>query len=177
MTIWAQDEGRLGLKPVERRCWAPKGKRPVARQNPRYQWQYVYGFVHPSTGQQYYMRRSSVSTADFGEALAAFAEAVGAGPKHTIVLVLDGAGWHRSKKLQIPEGIHLVYLPPYSPQLQPAERLWPLLREALANRAFSDLRELDVVLTARCAQLQRDAASVSRLTHYHWWPADQSQIN
>ena len=62
----------------------------------------------------------------FSLALAAFAEEVGAGPNKHIVLVLDRAGWHSSARLSVPEGIHLVFLPPHSPEVQPSERLWPL---------------------------------------------------
>ena len=49
--IWAEDEARIGLVPIVRRVWAPKGERPVARQRRAYEWVYVYGFVRPSTGQ------------------------------------------------------------------------------------------------------------------------------
>lgn len=50
---WAQDEARLGLQPVVRRVWAPRGERPIAWINPRYEWLWVYGFVHPPTGDTY----------------------------------------------------------------------------------------------------------------------------
>ena len=52
------------------------------------------------------------------------------------------AGWHESGEVAVPEGIHLVFLPPYSPELQPCERLWPLTNEAIANRRFATLDEL-----------------------------------
>lgn len=66
-------------------------------------------------------------------ALESFAEEVGAGKRKRILLVLDGAGWRTAKKrLRIPEGIHLEFLPPHSPELQPSERLWPLSDEAVA---------------------------------------------
>ena len=47
---WAFDEHRLGLKPIIRRIWAPKGQRPKARARPRYQWLYLYAYVQPQTG-------------------------------------------------------------------------------------------------------------------------------
>ena len=53
VTLWAEDEHRLGLLPVLRRVWAPKGQRPIAHVQRRYQWLYVYGFVRPSTGQSW----------------------------------------------------------------------------------------------------------------------------
>jgi transposase len=65
----------------------------------------------------------------FNLALASFALAVGAGDNKIILLVIDRAGWHMSEKVVIPEGIYLEPLPPYSPELQPAERLWQLSDE------------------------------------------------
>jgi transposase len=85
-------------------------------------------------------------------ALKHFAKAVGAGPNKRIILVVDGAGWHRGT-LDIPEGIHQIQLPAYSPELQPAERLWPLVREALANRDIDTLDELEELLIQRCRYL------------------------
>jgi hypothetical protein len=77
-------------------------------------------------GRTSWLLMPTVSVESFSLALATVAEEVGAGPSKPIVLVLDRAGWHSSARLILPEGIHLVFLPPYSPEVQPAERLWPL---------------------------------------------------
>ncbi len=79
-----------------------------------------------------------------------FAATVGAGPDKTVILVLDGAGWHVSKRLRAPDGIRLCFLPPYTPELQPAEHLWPLADETVANRSFASLDELADALDRRC---------------------------
>ena len=105
-------------------------------------------------------------------ALAAFAKDVEAGPDRQIVLVIDGAGWHTSPKVVVPDGVHLVFLPPYSPELQPAERLFPLINEALANRAFKSIEELERVLARRIGALLQDPLLVSSHTRFHWWPDD-----
>jgi hypothetical protein len=84
------------------------------------------------------------------------------------VLVLDGAGWHIAQALVVPEGLRLLCLPPYSPQLQAAEHLWPLFREAHANPAVAVLGELETVVKKRCRWLQADQGNVQRLTHHHW---------
>ena len=149
------DEHRIGLKPILRRVWAPKGatvKAPVAQ---RYEWMYVFAFVHPQSGQTCWLVLPTVGVEVFSLALAAFAEEVGAGPNKQIVLVLERAGWHRSAHLKLPEGLHLVFLPPYSPQVQPAERLWPLSNEPLANWVFTSLDELEEVQAERCRWLKR----------------------
>ncbi|HET6522361.1 MAG TPA: IS630 family transposase, partial [Geminicoccaceae bacterium] len=130
--VWAFDEHRAGLKPVLRRVWAKEGRRPIATARPRYAWLYLYGFVRPTSGAVEWFLGNAVNTALFAAVLARFAAAVGAGADKTVVLVLDNAGWHGGGKLEPPEGIRLVFLPPYTPELQPAERLWPLAREAIA---------------------------------------------
>lgn len=104
--------------------------------------------------------------------LAAFAEAVGAGPTRRVALVLDGAGWHTAADLVVPEGVHLVRLPPYSPELQPAERIWPLIHEVIANRTVPDMDTLVATINARCNYLTDHPELVRGRTAYHWWPAD-----
>src|SRR5204862_1739958 len=121
--VWAFDEHRLGLRPVPRRQWAPEGQRPIAVGHPRYEWLYLYGFVHPGTGEVVWSICSTVDAELLSAVLAAFAEAVGAGEGKLVVLVLDNAGWHVSGDLVVPKGIELMFLPPYPPDLPPAEHL------------------------------------------------------
>lgn len=167
--LWAFDEHRVGLKPIVRKVWAPIGQRPLARVNHRYQWLYVYGFVHPVTGRTEWFLLPRVNVAWFNLALAQFAAVVGASKTHRIALVLDNAGWHHSPQLAVPEGIDLVFLPPYSPELQPAERLWELVDEPLVNRSFDTLDELEEVLAGRCRTLATMTQVVQGRTLFHWW--------
>jgi hypothetical protein len=150
--------------------WARRGHRPRAPVRPRYEWEYVYGFVQPETGRTHWLLMPTVSIAAFTSALAHFAQPVGAGPTKRILLVLDQAGWHRSPQVRVPEGVHLEWLPPYSPELQPAERLWPLTNEPLANRSFATLQALDAVLAERCVLLAQQPDRVRAQTLFHWWP-------
>ena len=168
--VWAQDEHRVGLLTVLRRVWARRAQRPLAAAQHRYLWTYVYGFVEPATGRTWWLLLPTVNTAVFSLALAEFAADMGLGPSKQIVLLLDGAGWHRSAKVVVPEGLHLVFQPPYSPELQPSERLWPLCNEALANQAFADLAALEERLAARCRALDQQPGLIRGTTLYHWWP-------
>ena len=169
--VWSFDEHRLGLKPIIRKVWAPVGERPIAEVNHRYEWTYLYGFVHPRSGKTEWFILPRVNTTWFNLALKTFAAQTGAGADKQILLVIDGAGWHRSKDLVVPEGIHLEILPPYSPELQPAERLWRLADEPLVNRAFDQLEQLEEILEGRCRTLS-DAMQpqVTALTDFYWWP-------
>jgi transposase len=104
----------------------------------------------------------------FAAWLAAFAQQVGAGRERHVVLVLDNAGWHGPAGLAVPDGITLVFLPPYSPELQPAERPWPLVDEPVANRHFATLDDLDAVVAERCRRL--DPATIRPHTSFQGWP-------
>jgi hypothetical protein len=85
---------------------------------------------------------------------------------------VDQAGWHVAHDLVLPAGIDLVFLPAYSPELQPADRLWALVDEPVTNRAFPDLDALEDVLVERCRTFEADPTRLRAHTHYHWWPAE-----
>jgi transposase len=156
-----------------RRVWAPRGQRPTAWVHRRYDWLYVYAFVRPTTGQSWWCLLPTVSTAAFSLALAEFARDEGISPTRRAVVALDGAGWHGATALTVPDGLHLVPLPPASPELQPAERLWPLINEVVANRTFADLDALETVLVGRCQTVRADHLMVKRHTRFHWWPHER----
>jgi hypothetical protein len=169
--VWAQDEHRIGLKPIVRRVWCKKGQRPIITVQHRYKWTYLYGFVCPNDGQTFWLLLPTVSTKVWNVVLAEFAQALGVGASKRIVLVVDQAGWHISDDVVVPEGLHLVFLPPYSPELQPAERLWSLSDEALANEHFADLEALMEVQAERCRCLVEQPEVIRTHTAFHWWPA------
>jgi hypothetical protein len=164
------DEHRLGLKPVLRRVWALRGQRPVVPVYHRSQWLYVYCFVRPATGQSCWLILPTVNAQVFSLALAHFAKEVKAGEEQRILLVLDQAGYHTAKQVVVPSGIELEFLPPYSPALQPAERLWPLTNEGVANTLLADLDELEEALITRCVELADQPQLIRSHTLYHWWP-------
>jgi hypothetical protein len=86
------------------------------------------------------------------------------------VVVRDRAGGPTSQPVQGPQGVHLVWLPPYSPELPPAARLWPLPNEPLANRSFADLAELEAVQAQRGLAWPAQPERVRAGTCFHWWP-------
>jgi transposase len=162
--VWATDEHRIGLKPIIRRVWAPKGQRPIALGHHRYKWLYVTAFVQPISGEVFWYVSNGVSKPFFAALLALFAREAGAGRERIIVLGLDNAGWHTQPNLVVPDGVQLVYLPRYSPELQPAEHLWPVLDEPLVGT----LADLEQVVTERCRVLNSDQLKPG--TNFHWWP-------
>jgi len=118
-----------------------------------------------------------VNAKALGAALAAFVQDDGIDAMHRAVLVLDGAGWHTSGKLMVPDGIDLVFLPPASPELQPVERVWSLVDEPVANRTFADLTELEDILVTRCQTLRAARRIIKTHTRYHWWARERRPRN
>jgi transposase len=113
---------------------------------------------------------SSVSIPLFAVELAAFAQAVGASPHKQIVLVLDRAGWHSTQRLRVPNHVHLLFLPAYSPELQPVEQLWQLTTTVLVNHHFASIDDLEEAQAARCVALQAQQDLVRSTTLFHWSP-------
>ncbi len=168
--LWAVDEHRIGLKPILRKVWCFDGQRPLAPVQHRFEWRYLVGFVHPASGRTVFHLASTVSIALSEVELAAFARQVGASPTKQIILVLDRAGWHKSIRLRVPEHMHLLFLPPYSPELQPAEHLWPLTNTALVTRHFASIEELENAQAERCVALQGRPDLIRSTTRFPWWP-------
>ena len=124
--------------------------------------------MQPISGETFWYVSNGVSKPFFAALLALFAREAGAGRERIIVLGLDNAGWHTEPNLVVPDGIRLVYLPPYSPELQPAEHLWPVLDEPLANQYFETLADLE---RRRRRALPRSRwRSAQPGTNFHWWP-------
>jgi hypothetical protein len=172
---FATDEHRIGLKPILRRVWAPRGQRPIASGHPRFEWLYVTAFVSPATGESFWYLSTGVDKRLFEDTLALFAREAGAGRDRIILLVLDGAGWHTTP-LAVPEGVRLVHLPPYTPELQPAETLWVHVDEPIVNKHFNSLAELDAVVAERCVALANNRELIRGQAGFHWWPNRASPI-
>ncbi|HEV8191538.1 MAG TPA: IS630 family transposase [Ktedonobacterales bacterium] len=170
LELWAVDEHRIGLKPIFHKAWCVDGQRPLAPVQQRYEWRYLVGFVHPASGRTLFHLGTSIRMPLFEAELAAFARQAEAGAEKQIVLVLDRAGWHSTQRLRVPDHVHLLFLPPYSPELQPAEHLWPLTNTVLANRHFASIEELEDAQAERCVALQGRPELIRSATRFSWWP-------
>jgi transposase len=161
-----QDEGRFGLLGTPRRCWAPLGMRPVV--GARLQRKYLYAFsaVSPHDG----VLDSLVLPWVSAETMSMFLHEVA--QRHAdefVLMVMDQAGWHIAGDLAVPANMRLLFLPPYSPELNPAEHLWESLREdCFANHVFTDLRAVERALTAGIVALESNPARTRSMTGFKW---------
>lgn len=166
--LWCEDEARLGLKPVARRVWALRGTRPTSNGRHKFASLFVYGFAHPASGRSRFLILPKANAEQMGHALADFARWADPAGRKVLVLVVDRAGGHIAKRLAVPPGVVLVHLPGCTPELQPAEHLWPLVREGLANRVFDELSDMTEALVTRCQWLADRTDVVAGAVGFRW---------
>ena len=139
--VWFQDEARIGQKNSLTRVWGQTGSRPVAPKDLGFASAYVFGAVCPSQGKAAALIMPICNTAAMNHHLCEISSQVAA-DAHAVV-ILDGASWHDSHGLVVPGNITLLALPPYSPELNPVERVWHYLRSHwLANSVFRSLADI-----------------------------------
>ena len=151
----------MGQQGTLTRLWAKRGSRPAAPRDCRYSWAYIFGAVCPARGIGAALVLPYANTTSMNLHLAEISRCVAAGA-HAVV-TLDGAGWHKpGDKLKVPANISLLPLPPYSPELNPAENIWQYLRQnQLANRIFENY---DDIVEACCDAWNRLVAQPERIT-------------
>jgi transposase len=157
--VMFQDEARLGPITDPRRCWAPAGVRPEVNAPVVREYEYAFAAVSPHDGSLDTLVLPSVNT----EAMSVFlAEVSQPHANEFILMVRDGAGWHRAKCWQVPAHMRLIPLPPGSPQLNPVEHLWDEVREKwFANRVFNSLSAVEEQLLTALKTLEEDAPRVA----------------
>jgi hypothetical protein len=135
--VFYMDEARFGQQGTLTKMWAAKGSRPTAVKQTKYEWVYLYAAVDPVTGDAPALLLRHVDTDHMNAFLGVLSASLG--PDEHAVLIMDNAGWHRSGGLKMPANVTPLFLPPYSPELNPVERLWAYLKSHyLSNRAFAD---------------------------------------
>jgi transposase len=161
-----QDEGRFGRISDPRRCWGPPRFRPDVRAALVREYVYAYSALSPWDARLDSLVLPDASTA----CMNVFLEQIAARyPQEFIVMVLDGAGWHRSHALQVPDNMALLALPPYAPELNPVELVWGELREkAFHNRIFDSLDAVEDRLCEALRDLENDQRRIRSLAAWAW---------
>jgi hypothetical protein len=137
--VFAQDESRVGLLPIIRRRIPACGVQPIATGRHTFAYFYLYGAVEPTTGDSFFLELPWLNTALFQLWVDHFAQAF---PQSFNLLVLDNGAFHTTKAVRWPANVAPVFLPPYSPQLNPLERLWRDLKDQDADHVSKTLDEL-----------------------------------
>lgn len=166
LRVMFQDEARFGRISRSRYCWARRPMRPMVKTALVHQYTYAYGAVSPLDGRFDSLVLPHVNT----ECMQLFINEVASRyPNENIIMVADGAGWHRANHLEMPDNLRMHLLPPYSPELNPQEHLWDELREKFFhNHAFDSIDSLEERLVDGLAHLEHHPGQVSSITGWGW---------
>jgi hypothetical protein len=172
--VWFQDEARIGQKNSLTRVWGQTGGRPVAPKDLGFASAYLFGAVCPSEGKAAALIMPICNTAAMNHHLSEISSQVA--PDARAVVILDGAGWHRSQGLVVPGNITLLELPPYSPELNPVERIWHYLRSHwLANSVFRSLADIMDACEMAWNRFATNTGLVRSLCAVAWAPASSAR--
>lgn len=161
---------RVGQKGTLTRVWAARGKRASATRDLRFGYAYLFGAVCPARDTGAAIVMPAVNVEAMNEHLTEIGRCIATGAH--AVLVLDGAGWHPRSGLTVPDNISLVFLPPYSPELNPVEELWhELRRRYLAMRIIADVEQLIDVCCKTWNAALAQPGFIKSVTGFAWLPA------
>ena len=166
MRVLFQDEARFGRLSDPRKCWAPAPLRPLVRVALVREYTYAYAAVSPQDGSLDWMISPKMDTLNMSAFLR---HVLQRHPDEFLVMVLDGASSHRSKNLCIPQNMALVALPPYSPELNPSERIWEEIREKeFPNLVFDSLGAAIAQAARGLKRLEESSDFLQSLTGWEW---------
>ncbi len=165
--VWFTDEARVGQRGTLTRVWAKRGSRPCAVRDRRYQWAYLFGAICLERGTGAAVIMPEVNIEAMNEHLAEISHCVSVGTM--ALLVLDGAGWHSSPRLRVPDNIVLLPLPPYSPELNPVENVWAFLRaNFLSHRVWDSYEEILEACRDAWNKLMQMPERIASITRRSW---------
>src|SRR5450830_478850 len=158
------DEARFGRINRPRPCWAPIGTRPEVASQLIREYIYLYGAVCPKDGTCVYLIMPTSNTACFQAFIDVLSRKFA---RRHILLVLDGAPNHRCGDLALPDNISLLFLPPYSPELNPKENLWDEIREKIfKNYALKSIDAVRAKLKQAILYIERNPKIVKSITSF-----------
>ena len=162
--LFFQDEAGFGRINKPKYCWCRKGIRPSVPCHRIREYRYVYGAVEPLTGESCFLIMPRCNTV----CMNVFLEHLSASyPDDYIVLVCDGAAWHKSGTLKTFPNIELIFIPPYTPEMNPIEQIWKELRaRGFHNEVFQTLGKVVDRLCDTICNLSAD--TIRSITGRSW---------
>jgi transposase len=167
VSVWFQDEARIGQKGRVCHIWWTRGERPAGRCDQRFTFAYIFGAAKIGSDDAFALVMPEANTDAMQQFLDRFSQTL---PENEVaVMYADQAGWHGSKKLRIPANVILIALPAYSPELNPVERIWLYLKERYLSHRLHD--DYEAIVDAACVawnKLTAEAGRITSLCSYPW---------
>jgi putative transposase len=159
-----QDEAGFGRINKPKYCWCYPGLRPDVPCHHIREYRYAYGAAEPLTGESFFLVMPGCDTDCMNVFLRELSKSY---PDDQIILVCDGAAWHRARALEIPPGIQLLFLPPATPEMNPMEQIWKEIRmRGFKNEIFLTLEKVVIRLCMTICSLSHDA--IHSITARDW---------
>lgn len=137
----------------QKRVLVSKGVKPIGKYQHSYKWLWLWGCFSPITGKDFYWETPVVSNAIFEQFLEDFSNQ---NPKELKIIVIDNSGFHACQNINIPENIKLIRIPPYTPELNPDEKIWQWIKDRVAMKIFDSIQMLQQKITQLVKQLKLD---------------------
>lgn len=150
VNLYFQDESRFGLMTKQKRVLVSKGVKAIGKYQHSYKWLWLWGCFSPINGQSFYWETPLVSNTIFEGFLKDFSDQ---NPRELKIIIIDNAGFHACQNICIPENIRLIRIPPYSPELNPAEKVWQWIKDKVAMKFFENIESLQNKITEIVNQL------------------------
>ena len=164
--VWVMDEARFGLHTMLRKVWSVRGVRPVVDCQIKYEWDYLYGSLEVTGGEAHFCQIGGVNL----EWDRAYLENLAATDPDTVhILIRDQAGFHlRDGDSRLPGNIRIIDLPAYSPELNPCEQLWDMIKDQLGNQIFESIEALREATIPHLQRWWSDSTAVLSLIGRPW---------
>lgn len=166
---------RYGLISNFRRSWSKIGERTIIDSQQSFENRYLFSAVAPLTGKSFHL--SGIDGFDSEAAHTFLLELKKHHPKKMVVLVWDNAPCHRPLIHRTIPGLIILFLPPYSPELNPTERFFEELRKATANQIFTSIAKQEQVIEQKLNHLAEDIETMKQLLGYEWIKRQCSEVN
>lgn len=171
MNLYFQDESRFGLMTHTGRCLTAKGVKPIVRYQHAFKNTYLYGSFSPIDGDSFVYEIEGTTSEIFYRYLLEFSKHR---PQEVKVIVIDNAGFHSLQQYDIPDNIRLIRIPPYSPELNPSEKIWAFIKQKYKNKVFENLVNVKAWLH-KFVNCELSKQKVMSITHYKFY--NDSYIN
>jgi len=139
VNLYFQDESRFGLMTHIGRVLTAKGVKPIVKYQHAFKNTYLYGSFSPIDGDMFVYEIEGTTSEIFYQYLLKFSKYR---PDEFKIIIIDNAGFHSLKQYQIPENIALINIPPYSPELNPSEKIWAYIKQFYKNKVFEKLENV-----------------------------------
>ena len=164
VNLYFQDESRFGLMSHMGSCIAAKGVRPVLQYSHKFSSTYLYGSYSPIDGDSFVWEVNGVSTQIFEAYLKALSQHR---PKEFKIVVIDNAGFHSTKNIEMPHNIQLLNIPAYTPELNPCEQIWAYLKTRFKNQVFETMDQIREWLYEKVQNMTKQTIMSITANHHY----------